>query len=560
MRTQLVCALAVLSGAEIASAQTYPAYPNNGYYQGYGQGYQMSPQSSGYYGYSQYGRQAGYVPYYQGTAGYPNRYTYPTAATGYPNGYSYPTAATGYPNGYSYPAAATGYPNGYYPASYPRSVEAAANTQAVPEQPHAPVAELPAAPNAESSVEVPGPAYAAAPEGEACPVPVPIPQAPVAADGWAPGKDRFWVSAGYMMSFIKPERLATNLVTIGSLADQAAGGVAGALNQPGTIVIFGNNNINFGMFSGIRMEAGFFLDDSNRYSLDVAGEYAFQKSMQFAKTSDALGNPVIGRPFFNVVTGSEAVDQVSNAATGFAGGTSVDARSELFGGEMNGRYHFEPRGHLRADALFGFRYFHLKESLALQDAIQPLFAGALTFTGNPVIPPNTITDQDYFGTRNDHYGLQFGGDITWESDWFFVNWFGKVALGATNQHVDVNGTTTLITPNGNQVAQGGVLALPTNIGSFSQTKFGFLPETGLTVGVHVTPHLQLTAGYSFLYWDQVVRPGLQIDRTVNTTLIPLSGNFGMPLLNMTPPSRPAFSFVEESFWMHNLNLAVDFHY
>ena len=40
MRTQLLCALAILCGAGVAHAQQWQAYPQNGYYQGYGSGYQ----------------------------------------------------------------------------------------------------------------------------------------------------------------------------------------------------------------------------------------------------------------------------------------------------------------------------------------------------------------------------------------------------------------------------------------------------------------------------------------------------------------------------------------
>ena len=81
-----------------------------------------------------------------------------------------------------------------------------------------------------------------------------------------------------------------------------------------------------------------------------------------------------------------------------------------------------------------------------------------------------------------------------------------IGFGATDEIVDINGSTALFSPMGNQVTAGGVLALPSNIGHYDRTIFTVVPEVGINLAVNVTPHMQLTAGYSFLYWNQVVRP------------------------------------------------------
>ena len=165
--------------------------------------------------------------------------------------------------------------------------------------------------------------------------------------------------------------------------------------------------------------------------------------------------------------------------------------------------------------MFGFRFLHLGESLTVQDELHPLVTDTLTFNGNPALvptgqffnPPDILRDQDSFRTANNYYGLQVGVDATWQADRFFADAFAKVALGATDQRVDINGTTTLLQGNSVQVAQGGIFALNTNGGTHKQTEFGVVPEFGLNVGVNVGPHVQLVAGYSFLFWNQVVRPG-----------------------------------------------------
>ena len=79
-----------------------------------------------------------------------------------------------------------------------------------------------------------------------------------------------------------------------------------------------------------------------------------------------------------------------------------------------------------------------------------------------------------------------------------------------------------------------------------------VPEIDLKVGYQFTPHTRLVVGYDCLYWSKVARAGEQIDRTVNSTLLPNSG--------VTPigdTTRPAFSFQETGFWAQGINVGVD---
>ncbi len=146
--------------------------------------------------------------------------------------------------------------------------------------------------------------------------------------------------------------------------------------------------------------------------------------------------------------------------------------------------------------------------------------------------------------------------MRYETAWFNVGLFAKIALGASDQEVDINGTTTLFSPTGNQTTPGGILALPSNIGDHNRTLLCFVPEGGISVGVNLTSHIELTAAYSFLYWNQVVRPNAQVDATVNTNAVPSDSSFG----SNTGPGRPAFNFNEESFWMQTITFGLVVHY
>jgi len=529
MRSELLCTLAFLCGAEVALAQQAPVYPSPGYNQGYVPIYPMPQRPAAYPGYAQ--------------SGYPGYYYYPPV--NYPR--TYPSA--GYANNYAY---------------YPQYLNTAPSQ--APSSPTSPAAEAPAESGAATKPVAP-----VAPE-----LPAAADRQGVAAEpavGFAPfhreNHDKFWVEGSSQLSWIRPQNLPGPLATTGSPQDLSPG----ALGQPGTAVLFGDK-INFQTFSGIQMKAGLFLDPENHFSVDGAGFYLFPSHVRFQANSDAAGNPIIGRPIFNVGTNPAApgivprefVEDDSFPASIFmgvpfpalfSGGIAIDAKSELYGFEVNGAYHSYTMGRLHAEALGGFRFLHLDENLLIQDHLTALLPGVLTFLGTPIPAGDQITDFDSFQTTNSFYGLQLGGRLTWEEDWFSVGVFGKVALGETQQKVIINGATSLIDPFlGTQTAVGGMLALPSNIGNRSRTVFGVVPEGGLNLKADVTRWLRLTAGYSFLYWSEVVRAGAQIDRLVNIGQIPSDNNFGLT----TGPARPLFRFNEEAFWVNSFNFGVEFHY
>jgi hypothetical protein len=126
-----------------------------------------------------------------------------------------------------------------------------------------------------------------------------------------------------------------------------------------------------------------------------------------------------------------------------------------------------------------------------------------------------------------------------------------VALGTTHQTVDVNGFTTITPPGGPAtVVPGGFLALPSNIGRFTRDPFSVIPEVGFNVGYRITNNLSAFAGYNFLYWSNVVRPGDQINLGVNSTRTPVS------LLPPNGPAAPLFSFRSSDFWAQGISFGV----
>src|SRR5205814_2326867 len=144
-------------------------------------------------------------------------------------------------------------------------------------------------------------------------------------------------------------------------------------------------------------------------------------------------------------------------------------------------------------------------------------------------------------THNRFYGGQVGANAEVRRGRLSLEGRAKVALGVTNQTIDVNGFQTITTPAGvTSQFTGGLPALPTNIGHFTQNRFSVVPDVGVRVGYYLSDNVRVYVGYDLLYWSSVVRPGDQIDLVINASQIPNFLPAGTPA--PTPPVRPVVPF------------------
>jgi hypothetical protein len=164
--------------------------------------------------------------------------------------------------------------------------------------------------------------------------------------------------------------------------------------------------------------------------------------------------------------------------------------------------------------------------------------------------PISFDIQDLFDTENQFHGGEIG--LLWEGQrWrWSLEVLGKIALGNSRQTVQISGST--VTSPGPSVEPGGLLALPTNIGTYTQDKFAVVPEFGATLGYQMTSCLRLMFGYTGIYWNHVARAGDQIDLGVNPTFLPSEDPVG--------PERPAFAFVDADYWAQGITFGADFHW
>jgi hypothetical protein len=382
-----------------------------------------------------------------------------------------------------------------------------------------------------------------------------------------------WVKAEYLLWEMKNGPKPPPLVTLSSPQTPNPG----VLGSPGTAVLFPNSDLDYGDTSGGRWKIGTWLNCHETCGVEISGLALEQRLVGFSAFSNGPGFPVLGLPFKDAVSGLELVNFASFPGR-FAGGIDVTSRSHLWGmeGTLLGNAiktqvrlgsNPDPIGDFRADWLAGFRYLDLDENLEVSEGSLVLHGGITDFNGKPVGPGHLLIIQDGFSARNQFYGGQVGVQGEFTRCCFFVDFLGKLALGATREMFEVSGNTVLtgglerepgrprhLIPVPPMEAEGGFLATSTNIGKRQKEPFSVLPELGINIGYQCHPLFRVFAGYSFLYLSDVVRPGDQVDRVINLTRVPTGPNFG-PLQG---PARPAFPFRETDFWAHGVNFGFEF--
>ncbi len=197
----------------------------------------------------------------------------------------------------------------------------------------------------------------------------------------------------------------------------------------------------------------------------------------------------------------------------------------------------------RTDMLVGYRFFKVDDSVTINDSVS---------TVGGLLAPTTFTASDSFVARNTFNG----GEIGLQHDHYWgrlsLNTVLKSAFGGVHEVVKINGQSTTTTLGHTATAVGGLLAQPSNIGQYGQTRFACLPEVNLNLRFDLTACWRLTAGYNFMYLTRAQRSGDTIDTTVNPTQIGGTG--------VTPgtPNRPAFAFSDTGYFAQGLSAGLEF--
>jgi hypothetical protein len=373
-----------------------------------------------------------------------------------------------------------------------------------------------------------------------------------------------WVSVEYLMWYQAGMETPALVTTSPAGTARENAGVLFRNPATSTTLYGGDNDILSDRMSGTRVRFGWWF--ANNPMLGIEGEYlGFNTKTENFDSGLSTGvapQPILARPFYNALTGRNdselvAFPNVLNGRVTTQATTKLDGAAVRFRKIMccSSGCDFSPiacgpvPSQSRIDATLGWRFFQLKESLGITEDLS-------TFNRDPAQGGGDFLINDSFSTRNQFNGAELGFQWTGRRGYWSLDALMRMGIGNMKQEVMIQGTTVSTLPNGTVVQPnpgvGGLLAQRTNIGTYTRNEFGIVPELGATLGYQVTQHLRLTAGYSFIYFSNVVRPGDQIDTTVNPNLMPPENPVETAFLN------PRFAFQQTDHWVQGLSLGGEY--
>ncbi|GIW92544.1 MAG: hypothetical protein KatS3mg110_0585 [Pirellulaceae bacterium] len=314
-------------------------------------------------------------------------------------------------------------------------------------------------------------------------------------------------------------------------------GSAGVL--PGATILFGGERIGDDRQSAGRVTFGVWLDDCENTGL-AARFFAIEGANDGATfVSNDTGSPILGAPFFNVsIAANDAVlASYPNEQRGF-----IDARTsqDVIMGEGLLRTLLLRGNGYRLDLLGGYLYSQVSDGLDYRLNTTIIDPGSIFPIGS------NFDFIDRFDARNDFHGATAGlmGELR-HYQWR-IHAMGKISFGNVRQELTVSGQQTIDIPGGGGpiTGPGGIYAQPSNSGTFVRNETTYIPEAYLGIGYQVNRCLELTAGYTFIYWADVITAGDQID-----TSIDFSGG-----------TRPVVTLRDTDFWVMGVSLGASWNY
>ena len=311
---------------------------------------------------------------------------------------------------------------------------------------------------------------------------------------------------------------------------------AGVLGLPTTTVLFGGDDYGQDAAPGARITVGKWLDTCECNAIEGRFFALADETVGFNVASN--GDPIVMRPFDNRDANLGPLGRTARpiAFPGIASNGSVFVRgeSEVYGADVVLRHQACQVGCTRIDVMLGYQYTRINDNLTIGDSFVDVNPANLVADGTR----QSIVDQ--FDTRNEFHGGLIGIEATYVGHGWRLELLSRLAFGSMRQLVSISGQTTNEVPNDPNspfVLGQGLLAGPTNQGTRERDEFAVVPELGATMVYQLSPCIDLSMGYSFIYWSNVVQAGRQIDS------------------NLFVPSQ--FAFNDTSYWVHGLNAGLE---
>jgi Putative beta barrel porin-7 (BBP7) len=356
----------------------------------------------------------------------------------------------------------------------------------------------------------------------------------------------WWVHVDYLALWIQGNHLPPLVTTS---PDGTPRSDAGVLSNPNTTILYGDNNVDAGARNGGRVTLGYWFDDDDinglRASWLTVGEPVGAANF-FANSS---GVPILARPFTSGGTPNAQLAAYTGVVMGQPGTPStigVTSTSSMDFAEFAFTHVYERDSGAQLSWIAGYRHLQFREKLSIFENM------ITTDPTNVTFPPGTALNVlDQFQTNNDFEGGELGTEFSWTGHCWTLDASTRFGLGNVHEYVNINGSTTITDPVGNVTQGPGLLAQPSNDGSYSRNVLAFLPELELNLRYQLTDQIDLSVGYTFLLITHVARVGDQIDTNVSST--------DLPTANPTagPGSQPTEVLRDTSMWAQGISGGIE---
>ncbi len=313
-----------------------------------------------------------------------------------------------------------------------------------------------------------------------------------------------------------------------ALVTTAARGDLPIVGFPTTQTVFGDN-IEGDMSVGYRLDIGRYVDDN----IGIGARFWWLSENKDDYAAGGDGSLIsIGRPYYN--DDLNLNDAVVVALNGFVEG-NVEAESsiDMLAAEAYARLNLSCSKSCQLDLVGGYSYFQVDDTLRITSTSQTS-TSARTFS-------------DLFETENRFNGGQVGLETIIKRGRWFARSLTKVHLGDMEQNVRIAGRSVedFLTPNAPVIVSNSGMLTMGNQGEFERNVFTFVPEINFKLGYRFRDHVEMTVGYSFLYFDRVALAGVNVDPAIDPAFLNTNGPF---------PQRPAFDFNDTSLWAQGVDL------
>jgi len=202
----------------------------------------------------------------------------------------------------------------------------------------------------------------------------------------------------------------------------------------------------------------------------------------------------------------------------------------------------------RLDLIGGYQFSRVDDELQINhhtDFDPPIFAASADL-------------QDLFSTVNKFHGGELGLLGEFGKGPVRLSVLAKVGLGNMNETVTISGQSTVTDAGGGTaLSNGGVLALPTNIGVYEQDKFAVIPEADVKLIFKLTQHVEMSVGYNFIYWNTLALAGNQIDTSIGGLPTVNSSQWFGGQLDPAGGPFPKFAGIKDSdLWLQGLTVGL----